>query len=381
MTSNLETWYFIHRQTTPNTYYEADDLLKQHFVYRRSKKDAIAVTAGEASYSMVPIPAANYVIIAATKLFANTEGTLTLTVLSTTGAPITVYVFNVRTSVLDTPLELAGSGGDVRVQEVPLEAQTEYAIVLVQSNTTMDTSLFVNTSYSGDRLPRHNAYPGGNGVTLKLSSSTVVAVGDYKYSARTGDFDGWLLCDGRAVYRDAYPDLFSIIGTSFGSGNGTTTFNLPDSRGRVCGMTGAGAGLTPRTLGQAVGTETHTLQTSELPSHQHTGTTATDGSHDHSASTGTTGSHQHGVTDAYFSENGGLNQGWYGTGAASDNDNHLYTRETITAFAGDHSHTVSVATAGSHTHTFETNAEGGGAAHNIMQPTVFIGHLFICAEV
>ena len=104
MTSNLETWYFIHRQTTPNTYYEADDLLKQHFVYRRSKKDAIAVTAGEASYSMVPIPAANYVIIAATKLFANTEGTLTLTVLSTTGAPITVYVFNVRTSVLDTPV-------------------------------------------------------------------------------------------------------------------------------------------------------------------------------------------------------------------------------------------------------------------------------------
>lgn len=45
--------------------------------------------------------------------------------------------------------------------------------------------------------------------------------------------DGWLLCDGAAVSRTTYADLFAVIGTTFGSGDGSTTFNLPDLRGRV----------------------------------------------------------------------------------------------------------------------------------------------------
>lgn len=44
---------------------------------------------------------------------------------------------------------------------------------------------------------------------------------------------GWLLCDGSAVSRSAYPSLFAAIGTTYGVGDGSTTFNLPDSRGRV----------------------------------------------------------------------------------------------------------------------------------------------------
>lgn len=45
--------------------------------------------------------------------------------------------------------------------------------------------------------------------------------------------DGWLICDGSAVSRATYARLFAVIGTTFGSGNGTTTFSLPDGRGRV----------------------------------------------------------------------------------------------------------------------------------------------------
>lgn len=81
--------------------------------------------------------------------------------------------------------------------------------------------------------------------------------------------DGWLLCDGSAVSRTMYSALFSVIGTTHGSGDGSTTFNLPDLRGRVAVGAGQGSGLTNRIIGNRGGTETHTLTTSEMPSHNH----------------------------------------------------------------------------------------------------------------
>jgi len=57
-------------------------------------------------------------------------------------------------------------------------------------------------------------------------------VGDIKASMRTGNHNGWLLCNGQAVSRTTYASLFSIIGTNFGAGNGSTTFNVPDYRGK-----------------------------------------------------------------------------------------------------------------------------------------------------
>ena len=53
-------------------------------------------------------------------------------------------------------------------------------------------------------------------------------IGDYKMSAQIADHDGWFICDGRELSRKEYAELFAIIGTSFGAGNGKTTFNLPD---------------------------------------------------------------------------------------------------------------------------------------------------------
>ena len=58
-------------------------------------------------------------------------------------------------------------------------------------------------------------------------------VGDYKMSAQKQDHDNWFICDGREILRSAYPELFEIISTDFGVGNGTTTFNIPNFKNRV----------------------------------------------------------------------------------------------------------------------------------------------------
>lgn len=80
---------------------------------------------------------------------------------------------------------------------------------------------------------------------------------------------GWLLCDGRAVNRVAYPGLFAAIGVGFGGGDGSTTFNLPDLRGRTPVGAGQGVGLTNRVLADEGGEEAHQLTANELPAHQH----------------------------------------------------------------------------------------------------------------
>lgn len=80
---------------------------------------------------------------------------------------------------------------------------------------------------------------------------------------------GWLLCDGSAVSRATYSALFAAMGTIYGVGDGSTTFNLPDTRGRAVAGAGTGSGLTARSLGQTMGEENHQLTIPELPAHRH----------------------------------------------------------------------------------------------------------------
>ena len=79
---------------------------------------------------------------------------------------------------------------------------------------------------------------------------------------------GWAFCDGQLLSISSYSALFSILGTTYG-GDGRTTFGLPDLRSRVPVHAGSGPGLTPRKLGQRSGSETNTLTTAQLPSHNH----------------------------------------------------------------------------------------------------------------
>jgi microcystin-dependent protein len=83
---------------------------------------------------------------------------------------------------------------------------------------------------------------------------------------------GWLLCQGQAISRTAYAGIYAVIGTMYGAGDGSTTFNLPDCQGRVTIGTGAGAGLTNRGLTAKGGSETTVLTVAQLPAHTHTAT-------------------------------------------------------------------------------------------------------------
>lgn len=78
----------------------------------------------------------------------------------------------------------------------------------------------------------------------------------------------WLLCDGSAVSRTTYASLYSVIGITYGAGDGSTTFNLPDMRGRtIVGRDSSDSDFV--TLGQSGGTKTHTLSLAEMPNHRH----------------------------------------------------------------------------------------------------------------
>lgn len=78
----------------------------------------------------------------------------------------------------------------------------------------------------------------------------------------------WLICNGQAVSRSTYSDLFAIIGVQFGAGNGSSTFNLPDLRGRVAvGHDSSQTEFTP--IGKGAGAKTHTLTTAQMPAHTH----------------------------------------------------------------------------------------------------------------
>lgn len=154
---------------------------------------------------------------------------------------------------------------------------------------------------------------------------------------------GFLLCNGGAVSRTTYADLFAIIGTTYGVGNGTTTFNLPDLRGRVAAapdnMGGSSANRIVNAagdiLGGAMGAELHTLTEAQLPVVSKT--------------TSTAGNHTH----TYKGRRNGL-----GSELASETNRARITENT--GAAGNHTHTVSF---------------GSGNAHNNVQPTIFINKI------
>ena len=141
---------------------------------------------------------------------------------------------------------------------------------------------------------------------------------------------GYLLCDGSAVSRTTYASLFAVLSTTYGAGNGSTTFNVPDMRGRAPIGAGTGTGLTLRSLGVSLGAETHTLQTSQIPSHSHT----------------------LGPGQSF-----GVNFGANNSGAATFGLNAGIINTTT--YQGP----------------YEAQANGGGGAHNNMQPSIVVNYI------
>ena len=121
---------------------------------------------------------------------------------------------------------------------------------------------------------------------------------------------GWLFCDGSAISRTTYALLFNAIGTTYGAGDGSTTFNLPNLSGRVAlGVGNSGtAGSTAHALAGAGGEETHTLTQAEMPQHGHHAADGTSTIVQGGAGTPagvTTGGNGYGLGDAQLNGGGG----------------------------------------------------------------------------
>ena len=86
--------------------------------------------------------------------------------------------------------------------------------------------------------------------------------------AGSAEPSGWLFCEGQAISRTTYAALYAVLGTQFGAGDGSTTFNLPNMKGRVpVGRDAAQAEFNPR--GTTGGAKTHALTQAEIPDHPH----------------------------------------------------------------------------------------------------------------
>ena len=106
-------------------------------------------------------------------------------------------------------------------------------------------------------------------VDTTLASFGGLPVGSTIPFAAAAAPTGWLICNGSTVSRTTYASLFAVIGVSWGVGDGSTTFGLPDLQGRVAVGSGAGTGLTARTLAGSGGEENHVLTIAELAAHTH----------------------------------------------------------------------------------------------------------------
>lgn len=91
-------------------------------------------------------------------------------------------------------------------------------------------------------------------TALKTLLNKLWKIGDIKASVKNANHDNWFLCNGQAINRVTYSELFALIGTKFGGGDGTTTFNLPDYRGKFL-----------RGLGGNSATDIYQTQAESLP--------------------------------------------------------------------------------------------------------------------
>lgn len=201
-------------------------------------------------------------------------------------------------------------------------------------------------------------------LLLPDTSGALVPPGSLLMFAGSVAPQGYLLCDGSSVARSEYAVLFDVIGTTYGVGDGTTTFNVPDLRSRHPMGAGTGGGLSSRSLGEAAGAETVTLTTPQLPSHTHTGTVDSNGSHAHGITDPGHAHTQNTINDDY--NNSGANPPGFSADSAGS-----VTWSNINANVTG----ITVNANGDHTHTFTSNSTGGGQPHSNLAPYLVVNFI------
>lgn len=287
---------------------------------------------------------------------------------------------------------------------MPIDGSGTYTVpvgTLAVPGTTIESAPY--NAFLADLVTAMNTVrpivKGGTGATSAAAALANLGgaqkiVGEVKMYAGSSAPSGWLFCYGQAISRTTYADLYAVIGTTYGAGNGSSTFNLPDCRGRVVAgkdnMGGTSAdrltniggfgGVNGDILGATGGAESHALSVAQIPSHNHGGATGSDGvhnhtvtinsggSHDHGGATSSSGAHSHDITigsdGGPASRVGRATTPNLDTAATSTDGAHTHTISSD----GSHTHTNTVSNAAAHDHTI--SSQGGGGAHNNIQPTI-----------
>lgn len=228
---------------------------------------------------------------------------------------------------------------------------------------------------SGDSL----SISGGNSIDLGRFATPAGAIFAFPTAAPPA---GYLVCDGQEVSRTIYAGLFSILSTTYGDGDGSTTFNLPNYSGQFLRGWDGGQGADPDAATRtdrgdgAAGDVVGSRQGNQVLAHCHavnppSTTTTAAGAHTHSVdppstNTSSAGNHRHAWTYIEGNNNSGDQTGWFDSAPGTDNQG---TKTTYTNYAGAHSHAVNIAafnsgSAGNHTHildiaTFDSASFGG----------------------
>lgn len=180
---------------------------------------------------------------------------------------------------------------------------------------------------------------------------------------------GYLVCDGSAVGREEYQELFAVIGTTYGAGDGISTFNLPSISGKTLLCTSSS-----HLIGSVGGEEEHSIVSSEMPSHAHTIPSHT---HENTISIRTP-SLSHTITQPVFTYvglSGSTNRIRSGQAASTGTTSATMNLSTALAIS-DHPATPCTVTGGIlDCPTFNTESTGGGVAHNNMMPYLAVTYL------